>query len=226
MCKQVKPLSKWLTIKLNKYLGEHSTYEETVQRLKTARHEYKVAQTIAHKLEKDFQNEYISRCVKDQKVSPNVMKKMMSSKEHSRDIGRISKDIHECNNRTLVLKATVICSITGVKSIIKIHEKIVEAAAKSNLKCQCKTEGTAFRIYPLLQDFRYCADNKINVDAVLNGTYIVPPGTDQYVKEFIKTLSLPEFIWAKNTINLLVMPEEQKMPGETESNHCLWVYHS
>ena len=75
--------------------------------MKTTQCEYKVEQTIAHKLRQDLKNQYIRKRAKDQKVSPKVMKKMMSREEDSREIGRISKNIHERNIRYLVIKATV-----------------------------------------------------------------------------------------------------------------------
>jgi len=104
----------------------------------------------------------------------------------------------------------VTCSDTGVTTILDTHNKIVQAAAESNCRCQCKIEGTAFRTAPLLQDFRYCADNKVNVDAVLDRTYVIPPGTDNYAKEFIAALEMPTSIQCKEKITLTVSPEEHK----------------
>ena len=37
----------------------------------------------------------------------------------------------------------------------------------------------------MLQEFGYCADNKVNVNSVLDETYVIPPGTDKYAEEFI-----------------------------------------
>ena len=63
---------------------------------------------------------------------------------------------------------------------------------------------------PLLQEFGYCEDNRTNVKAVLNGTYVCPPTTDKYAKEFIKMLKMPEPIRNRKTIDLVVTPEQHK----------------
>lgn len=87
-----------------------------------------------------------------------------------------------------MLKTIVTCPITEVTIIIETQEEIVKSAVKSNLNCQCKTEGRALRITPLLQEFAYCADNKENVNVSQNQTHVIPPGTDQYARKFIKAL--------------------------------------
>ena len=117
------------------------------------------------------------------------------------------------------------CYITEVTTIIKTQNKIVKAAAKSNFCRQCKTEETPLRIALLLQEFGYFADNKENVDVVLNRTYVIPPGIDQYAKEFIETLGMPNFIQRKNPITLLVTSEEHKKRLEkTETINCVQIY--
>ena len=122
------------------------------------------------------------------------MKKMIQREEKARELGRICKDIHERNSRSPVVKATVILSITGVTTIIETQNEMVKAATESNHHHQYKTEGIAFRTAPLLQEFGYFADNKDNVDEFLNGTYMIPTGTDQYPEEFIKALATPNSI--------------------------------
>ena len=101
-------------------------------------------------------------------------------------MGKMSKSIREHDIRSLVLKATITDPVTNKVRFIETQEQLVQAAVASNKKQQCKTEGTPFRIQPLLQDFGYCADNKTNVEAVLNRTYICHPTTDNYAKEFMR----------------------------------------
>ena len=93
---------------------------------------------------------------------------------------------------------------------IEIQNGLIQAAAASNKKRQCRTEGTPFRVQPLLQDFGYCADNKDNVEAVLNGTYECNPATDEYAKEFIKALKMPDSIRERSTVNLNITPAQHK----------------
>ena len=102
------------------------------------------------------------------------------------------------------------CSDTGVTTIFDTQNEIFQAATESNCCCQCKTEGTAFRTAPLLQEFGYCSDNKVNVYAVLDRTYVIPPGTDKYAEEFIAALEMTTSIRCKEKITLSVSPEEHK----------------
>ena len=99
---------------------------------------------------------------------------------------------------------------TGVITILDTQNYIVQPVTESNCRFQYKTEGTSFRTAPLLQEFGYCADNKVNVSAVLDGTYVIPPGTDKYTKEFNSALEMPTSIRCNEKITLFVSPEEHK----------------
>ena len=50
----------------------------------------------------------------------------------------------------------------------------------------------------------------MNVDAVLAGTYVIPPGTDEYANKFISALEMPASIRCKEKITLTVSPEDHK----------------
>ena len=100
--------------------------------------------------------------------------------------------------------------VTGITTIIENQNEIVKVAAESNCGYQCKIEGTAFRTDPLLLEFGYCTNNKENVDAILNGMYVIPPRIDKYAEEFIEAIEMPNSIYCKDTITLSVSPEEQK----------------
>lgn len=79
-----------------------------------------------------------------------------------------------------ITKTIANCPITRVTSTLDIQETIVAAATKSNLCCQYQPEGTAFSMYPFLDDFGYCANNRKNVDNVLAGTYVPLTNTGKY----------------------------------------------
>ena len=93
---------------------------------------------------------------------------------------------------------------------IETQEELVQIAAASNKKHQCRTEDIPFRIQPLLQDFGYCADNKTNVEAILNQTYICPLIIDKYAKEFINGLKMPDPIREIGTVDLKITPAQHK----------------
>ena len=75
---------------------------------------------------------------------------------------------------------------------------------------ESQTEGTAFRLPYLLADFGFCAENKANCDAVINGTYASPDNVEYYAKEFIKALAMPDSLRAKDAIHLSVSQEEHE----------------
>ena len=56
------------------------------------------------------------------------MKKSLQREEKQRALEIISEDICERNTRTPVLKATLMCPMTGVTTIIETRNKIVEAS--------------------------------------------------------------------------------------------------
>ena len=91
-----------------------------------------------------------------------------------------------------VIKAIARCPVTGDPIIVDKQESIVAAAAESNLLRQTQSEDTAFRKFPLLEEFGYCAQEIDNINAVINGTYTPPAGTDQYTSEFLEALAMPD----------------------------------
>ena len=122
----------------------------------------------------------------------------------------MSKSIRERDVRSPVLKATITDPVTNEVRFIETQNELVQAAAASNKKHQQRIESTPFRVQPLIQDFGYCADNKDNIEAVLNGTYVYNPATDEYAKEFIKALKMPDSIRERGTVNLKISPAQHK----------------
>ena len=122
----------------------------------------------------------------------------------------MSKKIRERNFKSPILKATVIDPVSNEVVFIETQRELVQAAAASNRKQQSRTERTPFRVQPLLQEFGYYADNKTNVEAVLNETYVCPPTTDKYAKEFIKMLKMSESIRNQETVDLVVTSGQHK----------------
>ena len=82
------------------------------------------------------------------------------------------------NNKQPVLKAEVTVFITGIVRTVYTQEKIVIAAAESDLRHQSQTVDTAFRQPPLMDDFGPCADNEENCLGVLDGTIVLHPESD------------------------------------------------
>ena len=56
----------------------------------------------------------------------------------------------------------------------------------------------------LLADFGHCAENKVNYDAIVDGTYIPPHDVDLFVKKFIAALVMLDSIRVKGVIDRTV----------------------
>ena len=98
---------------------------------------------------------------------------------------------------------------------------MLAAMAKSNLNRQQQSNDTPFRIAPLVDIFCYLVNDK-PVMAVINGTFVPPDDTPEYVLEFLEVLKIPDTIRVLGPVDLSTRPEENqmgwgKMKGRTGS---------
>lgn len=105
-----------------------------------------------------------------------------------------------------VIKAIARYPVTGDSIIVDTKDSIVAATTESNLRRQTQTEDTVFRKFPLLEEFGYCAEKFDNIKVVIIGTYTPPAGTNQYAREFLEALPMPDSIQAKWLVDLSVTP--------------------
>ena len=68
--------------------------------------------------------------------------------------------------------------VTDITRIVETQEEIVAAVAKSNMRRQTQTTGTAFCLPPLEDAFGPCANNEANCTDVIAGSFIPPEGSD------------------------------------------------
>ena len=96
------------------------------------------------------------------------------------------------NDKSSVIKAIVQCFFTGAAKIVYNQDDIKAAAAKENIWHQSQTKSSAFRLPSVLNNFRFCAKNEENYQAVMNDTYIPSNDVSPFVKEFIARLLLDQ----------------------------------
>ena len=53
---------------------------------------------------------------------------------------------------------------------------------------------------------------------MINGTYTPPAGTDQYTREFLEALAMPDSIRAKGPVDLSVTPEEHQKAWRSQKS--------
>ena len=69
---------------------------------------------------------------------------------------------------------------------------------------------------PLREEFGLCGENYENIQRVLDGTYVPPPGTDPYTIEFIRELAMPDSIREKGPMDTSLTPEENRKAWESQ----------
>ena len=86
---------------------------------------------------------------------------------------------------------------------------MVPVIAESNRIRQQQCIGTPFMTELLVDIFGYLADPAL-AQQVIDGTFIPPPGTNEYVVEFIVALKKTESIKKRNEISLIMTTAENK----------------
>ena len=124
-----------------------------VENLKKAKKARNKIEKEAYKLRLKFKTYLKERTAKDCRVSVEILEKQQARGKKAKEVGDMSKKIRERDFRSPVLKATVIDPVSNEVVFIEIQRELVQAAAASNRKRQSRTEGTPFRVQPLLQEF-------------------------------------------------------------------------
>ena len=93
--------------------------------------------------------------------------------------------------------------------------------AKLNLNRQQQSNNIPFMTSPLVDICSYLANDKPAIE-VIDGTFVPPEGTPQYVLEFLEVLKMLDAIRALGSVDLSITPEENqmgwgKMKGRTGS---------
>ena len=131
------------------------------------------------------------------------MVKMLKKEQRSIQEGVESKQIRERNNKQPVLEAEITDFITSITTTVYIQEKIVIAAAESNLWRQSQTVGTAFHQSALFDTFGPCADIEANCLGILDGTFVLHEDADPYAVTLLKTMVEPQSLRDKSPINCI-----------------------
>ena len=202
----IKRLSK----KIGEYSGFYLSTSEAIVKLKESIRAYKEAKKEAYKLRVGFNETLIQAVAKDEDKDPKMVRKRMDREKHQKDQGRVARTIRKRNIKEPVLKGVALCQETGLQKVVDTQDSLVQAVAESNLRRQKQTETTPFRTAPLRDEFGYCAENYENIQAVLDGTYNPPPGTDQYAKEFLRELQMPDAIREKGPIDINLTEEDNE----------------
>ena len=90
------------------------------------------------------------------------------------------------------------------------EEEMVSYMAKSNLSRQQHSIETPFMSSPLVDIFRYLAEDKV-AQAVINGTFISTVNTPKYVLDFLDTLVILDTITELGPVDLETSYKKNRM---------------
>ena len=82
--------------------------------------------------------------------------------------------------------------------------------AKSNLNRQQQSNDPPFMTSHLVDIFGYLANDKPAME-VINGTFVPPADTLEYVLEFLEVIKMPDAMRALGPVDLNITPEENQM---------------
>ena len=91
----------------------------------------------------------------------------------------------------------------GITRTVYTQEEIVIVAAKSNLRRQSQTIGTAFRQPFLFDALGPCVDNKVNYLGVLDGTFVPHEDADPFTVLLLETMVQQQSLKDKGPINCI-----------------------
>ena len=132
----------------------------------------------------------------------------MKREEKQRNMGKKARRI-----RGRGIKEPVFRDITtnedGEEQELNSQETMVPVIAESNRLRQKQCTDTPFMSEPLIDEFGYLAEESV-AQQVIDGTYIVPEGTNEYVTDFIHSLKMPNSVKKWEKVSIIVTPEENK----------------
>ena len=114
----------------------------------------------------------------------------MKEHEKAKKLGRTARRIAGKLSKQPVLMVTKIDE-NGNLITCFTQQEIFQACAHSNLHRQLKALSSPFLQYPLLHHIGYCAERP-GADQILQGTFSIPVTTDQYTRELIQELRIPQ----------------------------------
>ena len=108
--------------------------------------------------------------------------------------------------------------VTGITRVVETQEEIVAAAAKSNLRRQTQTAGTAFCLPPLEVSFGSCANNEANCNNVIVSSFIPSEGLDSFAVSLLQSLEQPTSLSDKGLIDFTVTPEDHSQAWKSQKD--------
>ena len=129
----------------------------------------------------------------------------MKRENDQKIMGRNAKCIRHKNLRDPIVQATATNSHSEVYEYLQ-EDTMVVTIAKSNFNRQQRND-TPFMTLPLVDIFGYLANDKPAME-VINGTFVPPDSTPQYMLEFLEVLKMLDAIRALGPVDLSITSEE------------------
>ena len=204
-----RTIIKRLAKKLQLYQGINANLQTARQQLSSARKTYYEAKPGAAETRDTHLQSIIDAYLHvDKTAQADVIKARLKREQKSREMGRVARGIRQRLVKHPVIHATATDEEGNIYSC-DTQESLVPAMTASNIKRQNQCLETPFLKDPLLSQIGYLADKPAVID-ILNGTFVIPEGTDQYAAELIQSLKMPDSIKALGPVSFDITPEENQ----------------
>jgi hypothetical protein len=95
----------------------------------------------------------------------------------------------------------------GTETVCNTRDEVEQACTAEAMRRFSQTNDTPFMTGPIADDIGYQAC-QATVDAILQGTYVTPPGTDATTSAFLRELLIPPDILRSSPINGILNPAD------------------
>ena len=168
---------------------------------------YAEAKTKAQLWRDDHLDSLDAARAKKNKTTPEKERKARRHIERQRKQARNVKRIRQKSGKGSVTK--LYYTDNNVRTECTTKATMEKACISENTGRFSQTNDTPPMNEPLITDLGYLAETDAKYH-ILNGTYAPPIGTDQYMREFLDELRMPNSILIKGPISTSLTPEEHQ----------------
>jgi hypothetical protein len=175
--------------------------------LTEAYHEYSEAKKKAQLWRDDHLDSLDAARAKKNNSTPVKERKARKHIERQRKQARNVKRIRQKSGKAAVTK--LYYTENNVRTECSTKATMEKACISENIGRFSQTNDTPPMEGSMIEDLGYLAETDAKYH-ILNGTYVPPPDTDQYMREFIEEMRMPNSVRKKGPISTSIPAEEHR----------------
>ena len=168
---------------------------------------YKEAKSKAPLWREDHLDSLDAARAQKNKSTPAKERKSRKHIERQRKQARNVKRIRQKSGKEAVTK--LYYTENNVRTECSTKNTMEKACISENTGRFSQTNDTPPMEETMTEDIGYLAETDAKYH-ILNGTYVPPPDTDQYMREFIEEMRMPNSVRKKGPISTSITPEEHR----------------